>query len=89
MMTSIYTTNLFLLIAFAMPIGDLRMLPNRPLPIFVTFLLRNLAPFVVTFSLWGVALSYGKHIKKLALVGVLVKLKLKLQMNVYVSSPAL
>jgi hypothetical protein len=50
---------------FFMLIGVHKMHPNLHLPILEMSPSKNLAPFVVTFSLWGVVLFYGKHTKKL------------------------
>jgi hypothetical protein len=58
-----------------MQIGDLKMPLNLLLLILVWYPLMKLALFVDIFSSWGVALFYGKHIRRLVLVAVHVRPK--------------
>jgi hypothetical protein len=63
-------------------IGVPRMLLILLLPIDVLFPFMNLVLFVVIFYFWGVVLSFGKLIRKLASVVVPVRPKLRPLMNV-------
>jgi hypothetical protein len=49
---------------FVTLIGDHKMLQNRLLLTFRTFLLMNLVQYVVIFFSWGVALFFGKLTKR-------------------------